>query len=340
MCTDGCMTGRTPPGPATTTEGDGLFSCGGHRDFVTFHWNHASVSGISRTSSSASTTSPICGRITWPCLTTGPTRRTWSACAMPCAGGPGSFRSTVEHLVRLGMNARWWWMPRLPVPRRPWPACLTPVARCTGRASYIAGACAQLHCHVAPGCGVSVLLGGLPLACSRLNPGRAGGREEPGALKAGRRPLYFGHHDRTHGGIFHEEDRPFDPYRDIGKGTVVAVALHDDDAVKWGRSFDIVKVLDVMPATEEGTPLRVQYYVSCTKSLRRGFPPTQSQQFEGNWVLCSRQRYGDGAFGMVDASNAMCACWVDGPGHRPSPIHAGYKLRLLEAIRMFENQEF
>ena len=112
------------------------------------------------------------------------------------------------------------------------------------------------------------------------------------------------------------------------------MALHDDDAVKWGCSFDIVKVLDVLQATEEGTPLRVQYYVSCTKSLQRGFPPTQSQQFEGNWVLCSRQRYGDGAFGMVDASNAMCACWVDGPGHRPSPIHAGYKLRLLEAIRM------
>ena len=140
--------------------------------------------------------------------------------------------------------------------------------------------------------------------------------------------------------MFREEDRPFDPTRDIGKGTVVAVALHDDDAVKWGRCFDIVKVLDVLPAAGGGNPLRVQYYVSCARSLRRGTPPTQSQQFEGNWVLGSRRRQGEGAFGTVDASSAMCACWIDGPGNRPSPIHADYRLRLLEAIRMQENQEF
>ena len=174
----------------------------------------------------------------------------------------------------------------------------------------------------------------------RPNTWRAHGREEPDALDSRRRPLYFGHHDRTKGGGFHEEDRPFDPHKDIGKGTVVAVALHDDDAVRWGRCFDIVKVLEVMPATSEGTPLRVQYYVTCARSLRPGVPPTQSQQFEGNWVMGTRQRHGEGAFGMVDAMSAMCACWIDGPGHKPSPIHADYRLRLLEAIRVLENQEF
>ena len=116
--------------------------------------------------------------------------------------------------------------------------------------------------------------------------------------------------------------------------------MHDDDAVKWGRCFDVVKVLDVLPATGDTAPLRVQYYVSCAKSLCRGTPPTQSQQFEGKWVLASRSRHGEGAFGTVDASNVMCACWVDGPGHRPLPIDADYRLRLLEAIRMQENQEF
>ena len=84
----------------------------------------------------------------------------------------------------------------------------------------------------------------------------------------------------------------------------------------------------------------MQYYVSCTKSLRRGSPPTQSQQFEGNWVLASRERHGDSAFGTVDAASAMCACWIDGPATKPSPIHADYRLRLLQAVRMLENQEF
>ena len=111
---------------------------------------------------------------------------------------------------------------------------------------------------------------------SRLHTWRACGRGEPGVLESRRRPLYFGHHERTNGGGFHKEDRPFDPHRDIGKGAVVAVALHDDDAVRWGHCFDIVKVLEVMPATCEGSPLRVQYYVTCVRSLPPGVPPTQS----------------------------------------------------------------
>ena len=213
--------------------------------------------------------------------------------------------------------------------------CPTPWGKCTDHGSSSAGERRAPFAHPRPAAtarqvGVYALAPPLsPIWIAGAHRGLFGPRDaaEPGY--APRRPLYFGHFQRTTGGVFHEEDRPFDPCRDIERGTVVAVALHDDDAVKWGRSFDIVKVLEKLPAANEDAPLRVQYYVSCARPRRRGSPPTQSEQFEGNWVLGSRESHGESAFGIVDASNTMCACWIDGPENRPSPIHADYRLRLL-----------
>ena len=130
--------------------------------------------------------------------------------------------------------------------------------------------------------------------------------------------------------------RAFDPARDIQKGNLVAILIDDQDAVEWGRRFDIALVVGVTPTSVDGKVLfKVKYYdcdyvhQECRPKGCLAYLAGERFQLDGRWS--------EGAtIGQVQSDNVLCEAWVEKYGERRGRLHVDYRKQIEAALERSE----
>ena len=137
----------------------------------------------------------------------------------------------------------------------------------------------------------------------------------------GQPSFFFGH--STAAPARSARERPFDVARDIRAGNIVAIAISDEDAAEWGRSFDIVFVNEVCTRSSglHGN-LKVSLYACCGVTPKDN-PPSEAEQLNRVWTR-------EEDVHQVHRDSVLCPVWVDPPLR--GLVWEPDKLKLLEAV--------
>ena len=118
-------------------------------------------------------------------------------------------------------------------------------------------------------------------------------------------------------------ERPFDIVRDIRVGNIVAIAISDEDAAEWGRSFDVAFITEVCaPSSGLHGNLRVSFY-ACRGMVPKDDPSSEAEQLNRVWKR-------EDTVHTVHRDSVLCPLWVDPP--LEGLVWEPDKPKLLEAL--------